>query len=349
MVNQPQPIRPVVPPVIRAYNFDAFSNRVFSVRESFVDGAIIPRNGKVLIGGDKGLGKTISLTQMAFEMASGDPMFGLFDVPHPIRVMVFQKEIPSAYYQQRTDQVRRKYFRFNPDNLVIIDRDDIYDKIWLDTKSGVQYLHSLIDYYRPDVTMIDPVYLFHNSDEDKSQSVKTLLYPMDEAIVKYNTTFVLSHNFTKKSKDYRGNPIHQGPESFRGSGAWYHWADAALWMNQMAVGKNLLEMFCRHGVEDPPTCVMTLNRRTATFDAEIQNAPTNNAEVVVVQLLNRKPGGQDTFDSIIAELQKAAKIGPRQAMTAISACRTKNLIYYVGVGGGRQVRVLTPASRQWAI
>lgn len=343
---QPQQI---VPPV-STYTVDAFLSKAYPPRADHVSEAIVPQKAKVLVGAAKGTGKTLFLTQGACEMASGDPMLGLFDVPKPLKVMVFQKEIPSTLYQERLETVRRNFFRLRPENLIIVDRDEIYEKLWLDRPDGVKLFYDIIGYHMPDVVMIDPIYLFHNSDEDKAQSVKTIIYPIDQAIIRFGCSFIISHHFKKPMYDIRTNrPQHQGPDDFRGSGVWYHWCDTALWMNQVGPSKNILDMFCRHGREEPPTVVLQLNRNKAMFEGEIQNSPTTNAEVIAIQILNKKPGAQDTFDNLKYDLMKAARCGPREAMTTISQLRAKNLVYYVGAGSARVVRALTPASRLWTI
>lgn len=348
MVTQGLVPFPVIPPPVRGLGIDDFIGQDLPVRNDIVDDAIVPRGGKLILGGDKGLGKTVIVTQMALEIASGDPMLNLFDVPNPEVVVVAQKEIPTGKYQERLLQARSKYNRLNQKNLIILSRDDIYSALMFDTPQGERLLEQYINYYRPKVFVIDPMYLFHNIDEDRTQQVKKVLEVLDRMILKYGVTFLVSMHFRKPAKDFRtGKIMHQDASDFRGSGTWFHWCDTAIWLNALASDKVLLEMFARHGREEPPTVVMSLNRRFNIFEAEIQNSPTSKGEFDCMAALGHYRNGECLYDTLVQDMLNKFKHGPRQAKTIISTMRSKNLLYFIGAGVDRQVRLLTPGARQW--
>lgn len=324
---------------------DEYIDQDFPVRHDIIDNAILPTLGRMMVGAAKGVGKTTMLTQVMCELGSGSPALGLFDVPRPVRVMLLQKEVDSESFSQRVEQVSQHYSKLDPSNVLVPNREDIID-LKLDTAQGIQLLTQCIIYYKPDVVMLDPIVWFHNMDEDKATDVKKLLAALDKMILQYHVAMIISHHFGKTQHDNRGRPIDQNLQSLRGSSVWGDWCDTAIWMNDRGNDKALMDMFVRHGKEEPPTVLLTRNRKYNIFEAEIQGMPTTAGEYAVVQILNREPSREMMYSDLEYQL-KVHKIGERQAKVAISSMRAKNNVYFIGIGGNRIVRLLTPQARQW--
>jgi hypothetical protein len=117
-------------------------------------------------------------------------------------------------------------------------------------------------------------------------------------------------------------------------------------MNDRGSDRLLLGSFLRHGREQLPPIVLQMNRVYAMFDASIQDQPTGQGELAVVQALNREQNQECLYDDLVDKL-KAHKLGPRQANIAISSLRIKNNLYFIGTNGDRIVRLLTPQARAW--
>lgn len=332
-------------PGIKVRTIEEYVDQEFPERHDYIGHEIMPRGGKLIIGALKGKGKTVMMVQMMCELGSASPFLGLFSVPEPRRCLLFQKEVDDELLGERLKQTMARYQRLDPKNILIPNRDDIVD-IQLDTGKGIQLLFSMIRYYRPDVVFLDPIVWFHHLDEDKVGDVKKLLDILNQANAEFGCVFVISHHFKKPYIDQRGKTFDQGPEAFRGSGLWYDWCDTGIWMNDRGGDKRLLNMFTRHGRDEAPTLVLTLNRKYAVFDAEIQGVPTTAGEYAAMQVLAKSQGYQLLYSDLVYKLQQV-KIGPRQAQIVINALASKRNVYFVGNNGDRVVRMLSPQAKSW--
>ena len=338
------PSQSLVPP-IRFRSIDAYLSQEFPVRHHLISEGILPVGGKLLVGGQKGVGKTIIMTQIACELASASPCLGLFNIPEPKRALVIQKEVIDDELQDRLRITVNQYPGLHPDMLLIPNREDVRD-IMLDTWQGIKILDQCIDYYEPDVVFLDPIMWFHNIDEDKATEVKKILEPLNNLTVKYKCAFVISHHFKKQVMDFKGKHLDQGLQDFRGSGVWGGWCDTALWANDRGNDRLMLGSFLRNGSEQLPSVVLTLNRKQVRFEGQIQDEPTSTAEYAIAQILAMKPGYQCSYTDLESAL-KQKKIGPRQANTAISTMKSKNMVYFIGNNSHRVVRLLSPQMRMW--
>lgn len=332
-------------PALQSYSLGEYLDLDFPVKAHLISDGVLPEGGRMLVGAKEKLGKTLLLTQTAFELASRHPWVGKIDIPAPQKVLIFQKEVFGDEYQQRIVQTSKKYVGLNPDNICVVGQDDMLD-INLDTPKGIQLFLRHIEAYRPNVVMLDPISKFHSIDEDKASETKRITDVIDKAGRDFDCAFIISHHFKKQGHDYKGKLIYQGAQDFRGSGAWVGWADTIAWMNEMGPDKRLMEYVARHGKEEPLKIVLTLNRKYATFEGEVQDMPTSTGEMMAAQILNNKPNRELIYSDLEFELKKH-KIGQRQARIVISDMKDKNMVYFVGVGLLRVVRLLTPQNRAW--
>lgn len=332
-----------------SYTFSQFTTLDFPEHPEIISDGVLPLTGKFILGAAKGVGKTIYMGQTAVEIASGEPNLGLFDIPEPKRVMIFQKEVQDKDFGDRMEQVARRYgARFNPENLILLRIEDVQD-VKLDTMPGRHKLRQFIDRDRPQVVMLDPIYLFHNADEDKAKDVKSLLEYLDSLSFEFNVAFMISHHLKKADLDFRTKRVmHQTMRDFRGSGVWTDWANTVFWMNDQGNNRVLLETFMRNGRTEPPVIVLTKNRDFACFEAEIQDHPTDMLEYELVKVLNTLTGRECKYQDLVDRMQKL-KHGPVQTRRAISRLTSKRLAYFIGdsVNGDRLVRLLTPQSKVW--
>lgn len=337
---------PTPGPALQSYSLADYLTLDFPIRTNLISDGILPEGCRMLVGAKEKLGKTLLLTQTAFELASRHPWVGKIDIPEPKKVMIFQKEVFGDEYQQRILQTSKKYSGLNPEYIRVVGQDDMLN-INLDSQKGIQLFHKHLDSYWPDVVFLDPISKFHSSDEDKASEAKRITDVIDEAGRKFHCAFVISHHFKKQMKDMRtGKLFYQGMQDFRGSSAWTGWADTIAWMNEMGPDKRLLEWVARHGHEEPLKIVLTINRKYAIFDGEVQDVPTSTGEMAAAQVLNTKPLREMTYADLVVELKKH-KIGPVQARIVISDMKDKNLVYFVGIGNNRIVRLLTSQNRAW--
>ncbi len=92
-----------------------------SLARASAGGTIIPANGKVLVYGDGGAGKTTLVLDLCFALAAGDSWLGLVDVDRPLRIGWIENEGPR---QEFRDKLERKLATLNVDlagNLFVLE------------------------------------------------------------------------------------------------------------------------------------------------------------------------------------------------------------------------------------
>jgi hypothetical protein len=296
----------------------------------------------------KGTGKTIDLTQMAFELASGNPHLGIFNVSRKRRVLLLQKEVADKDYQDRLQKVATRYSGIKSGTFFMPKAEDLLP-LRLDTPEGLNMLDNMMAWTKPDVVMVDPLYRFHFQDEDKSWLMKPMFDALDGFRIKHRASFVISHHLKKPQNDPRtGKRFIQDMFSSRGTGTIIDWMDTVFTMNEDKNGKILVDTFMRTGAEEHPTLVLTLNRKFVVFEGVVQGMMTGNEDWAIITVLKKHSDEMD-YDELIYNLIKHHKLGKRHAGMAIAQMKSKNLIYYVDLKGKRLVRLLSPQTRSWAI
>lgn len=348
VLPSPVPFQPQVPG-FKAYDLDSYLNLTFSNAGNIIDDDVLPIQGRLVVLALKGVGKTIITQQLALELASGGPALGLWRVLKPCRVLVIQKELQDGKYQERLQQSSMQYPHLRSDYIQVVPQAESIN-IRVDDQQAYQRLEQAIIFYQPEVIVLDPWEEFFHFNENNSWEMKPALESLDRLRLKYGVSFIISHHTVKPQSDPRtGNRFAQDMYAGRGSGRFIEWADTTFTLNgDKTPGKVLMTTFMRHGHQDPPVISMTLNRRYATFDAEVQGIPTTDAEWKITSTISRNHD-EMLYNDLIDSLAKQ-KVGPVVARMAVNSMLRKHILYYMGnvsVGANRIVRMLSPQTRTW--
>lgn len=343
MVSAPQPIFRSASLAVPTYTLGGYLNLSFPPTRNIVGDAVLPVSGRLLVLALKGIGKSQLSMQIALEIAAQKSVLGIFDVPERSKTMILQKEIPDWFYQERLLQASGRYAQLDQSKILIPGQDSFMD-MYLDTPIGMQTLESTIAFERPNTVILDPWDTFHNQDTSNNQAMRMITNQLDRIRVRYNVAFLVCHHLKKPSNDYRGRRVTQTMFDTLGASAMINWADTVFTMNEMTKEKVHLEPFMRHGREEPPSIIMTRNRRYSGFDAEIQGEPTTTGQFVALAILSKVQ--RIRRKDLEYEMVKQ-KIGPKQAQRAVSDMVHKNLCYEIGSNGDRWVINLSPTVRAW--
>lgn len=110
----------------------------------------------LMLSADPGVGKSTLSTQASIELSAGQPVFGVFEVPKPLKVLYIQTERALTEYLERL-QILKDLIPTNYDNLMVTDE---YQRLnLLNPKHSEIFIKSIVlNCKGVDVIIIDPIY-----------------------------------------------------------------------------------------------------------------------------------------------------------------------------------------------
>lgn len=200
------------------------------------DNALIVPGEGIMIPGSAGVGKTMWITQMAISSCIGEMILN-YSVPKPLRVIIYQAELPFQFFQQRvkglvdsyrTGSKKEKIERIL-DNLFIADVNRPFDLAASD-ESAANMLAEDVDKYRADLAIIDPWLSFYSGDENDNGKVRQALDRIKHGVAKPLNCGLLITDHIPKYGDSDKNPEQH--HQMRGAGAKRDWAASVIALNR---------------------------------------------------------------------------------------------------------------------
>ena len=183
------------------------------------EGALLTTDGKGMISGATGIGKTNLLLRLERSICEGTPFLGL-PVPKPRRVLHLALEGSRPAIKKRlrkvwtgTDADVRERFALSHVQLNLAKDADL------------EGLDQLLLSARPDVLIIDPLRNIHPWDENKSDEMARLTAILDGIITRFNCAIICAHHDRKRSAFGKSNA---GTDRVRGSTALTGWMSFCL-------------------------------------------------------------------------------------------------------------------------
>lgn len=185
--------------------------------------------------------KSFFAQELSVAIATGTPMFGMFDVPEPQCVVYIQEESARRFVRRRYAGILRGH-GIHPEAL----RGQLYtitnQHFRLDDPVHVQRLiEEAIEAYEPALIILDPLREVHWQDENKAESMMPMLRTLKDLRDVYGISIAIVHHNNK-------NPEYTNPaESIRGSTAIWAAMDAGIFIqttdteNRMKVNLTLKE------------------------------------------------------------------------------------------------------------
>lgn len=159
---------------------------------------IVERYGYTLIGAQKGVGKSLLVTQLALYAASGIPHF-LTDeitISKPLRVLLIQQEISLPGMKDRLFKMRSQKV-FSLDERF---RQKTTTGNWwnLTRQKDYEKLVSLIEKYEPDILILDPLYTFYPKELNTSGDISQMMQVLSDLKSNFNLGLIVVHHFSNK-------------------------------------------------------------------------------------------------------------------------------------------------------
>lgn len=188
-------------------------------KESIWGDGIIDYKSKIIVSGKGKIGKSIFILNLCLALSNGKDFLGI-PVPKKNKILYLQAEISEINLAKRLQLMKNQIAAIQPQSFLIhtIKRFDILNEkhflqleVWL---CGNNY----------DVVVFDPLYRFHNKEENTSGDMKKVFDRFDEVIDKYNSTVIIVH--------HHGKGRAEGGHQLRGSSTIFDWGDSYIMLNK---------------------------------------------------------------------------------------------------------------------
>lgn len=159
---------------------------------------IIERFGFSLIGAQKGVGKSLFVTQLALSAAAGTSSFLTEDIKiaKPLNALLIQQEVSLPGMKDRLFKMRtEKTF-----NLEGRFRQKTTTGAWwnLTNRKDYEKLLRLLEKYNPDILILDPLYTFYPKELNTSGDISPMMKILSDLKSNYNLGLVVVHHFSNK-------------------------------------------------------------------------------------------------------------------------------------------------------
>lgn len=202
---------------------------------SYIGHGVLPKRGRMLVGGQPAIGKSMFVLNMAYALAAGTPVFNfryrkhgqeqdpVLPVWNPVRVLYLDQEIGPDSMRERLRSIHHSLKESKAENNFIIRSRDT--NLMLDDRESRSYWQELLQEVQPEVVVFDPFANFHTSEENDQGRMGRVLHTIDEMIGEYDFAAIVIHHFGKPGGVDSGRfGIHR----FRGSSRITGWADTRL-------------------------------------------------------------------------------------------------------------------------
>ncbi|MHB9019393.1 MAG: AAA family ATPase [Minisyncoccota bacterium] len=232
------------------YEVNDLAERQLPVEKEYISEGILPRESVWLVSAYAKSYKTMLALNAALCLASGEPFLG-WDVPDPVPVLYIQEEINIHTMQNRIRRMIRAMECQVPfSNLHIVQGRGLK----LTRRGGWKRVRKLLAKYHPDVVFFDPLYKFHDGEENSAKEMKALLDRFDDLIEEFGCSIVVVHHHGKPSKERS-----TGAAMIRGSSVILDYVDTSMRLERTDQPKVVKASFTLRNGEDPEEMELELD------------------------------------------------------------------------------------------
>jgi archaellum biogenesis ATPase FlaH len=285
------------------YDAITFIEEELDVKESIIEGGILPRDSIAMVGGISKLGKSIFVLNMAIQMAIAKPFLLQFNIPKPQKVIYLQAEISAHSMQDRLKKM-----------LAVTDSTPEKKMLYIVNQKGLKFdkeddlakVSDLIQECEANVLIVDPLYKFHSGDENAVKDMTRFFDGLDWIITQNNISIVVVHHFGKPQQG------KSGATQFRGSSTITDYADTYMMLNRKSnkETRNSVKLsFELRNEEAPETMILHRNPDTLWYlptGAVGDSKVSNYTCVECLQQLGGVVANKDKLISAIKEKSKAS-------------------------------------------
>lgn len=253
---------------IKAESIVDLMRREIPPEPCWIEPGVLPKGGKLLFGGHAKIGKSFVMLQLGADLATGEVPLCCphFTVPHPVKVLLVEKELATLGLQLRTKTA------FTKRNVELLESNFYYSsresRLRLDTVEGHKAFYELIAEVKPEVLLLDPIGKMHTLDENSNSDISELFDVMDQFLnfgKAWGMSLIFSHHFGKPPKDARFEHDPLDPYNFRGASKWFDDPDTLVTLSRTGnlpvdhLAWRLVSRWTTRQSEPPPDLYFTVN------------------------------------------------------------------------------------------
>jgi 5S rRNA maturation endonuclease (ribonuclease M5) len=283
-----------------------------------------------IAGGSKG-GKSIMAQNLAMSMAAGHRFLNTFDIVRPLKVLYLNLEISKKNFQRRFQRMKDNCeFTYPRENLIHITEKGLR----LDDNKTFEHLKAQVAHHRPDVIILDCLYMAVEMDYKKLDGTIRFLKNLSDLIRDYKCSVILVHHYRKQSQD-RKSPNY-GTQEMWGSFLLNAFGDFYMTFKQDYKNRNKLTLdFVMRNCEEPDNIIAIRNPETLWYEygglkgeeKTRGGAAKGTVWNVVDTLKKHGDGGEMDNPDLKAMLEKELEISDKTARNLISQAKVEK---YVG-------------------
>jgi KaiC/GvpD/RAD55 family RecA-like ATPase len=227
---------------------------------------IVERNGFTLIGGMKGIGKSLFVTNMALYYATGKSDFLTFAIKKPGKVLLIQQEVSRIGFRDRIKKITRDgdFDSTLAKHFTVLTTTGTPLKLY--RSQDLDRIKKEIAKAKPDITIFDPLETFVSNENDP-RHMPQIVDALNRLKTEFETAIVVVHHIS--SKQNPKSPFYPITLAglFRGHSSLSDAADVLvglLWLPQNFKQQTLplpyenyckVEIHTRHGEKPADFCI----------------------------------------------------------------------------------------------
>jgi archaellum biogenesis ATPase FlaH len=293
-----------------------------------VDGLISEEECGFIAGGSKS-GKSIFAQNLAMSMAAGHKFLNTFEMARPLKILYLNLEISKKNFQRRFKRMKESCeFSYPDKNLIHITQKGLK----LDNQQNFKHLEEQVVYHRPDVVIIDCLYMSVRMSLDKHDTTAPFLDKISRLIEQYKCSVIIIHHYRKPSRERMSA---HGAGEMLGSFALHAYGDFYITFKQDSKMRNKLTLdFEMRNCEEPPQIIAIRNPETLWYeygglkeDEKTRGGPPKGNVWDVVDTL-KKHGDDGEMDNpdLKAMLEKELEISDKTARNLITQAKVEKYI-----------------------
>ena len=184
----------------------------------YIGRGLMPTTGYVILGGYTKRGKTTLASQIALCLVNALPFLEYFPIPEKVRVLYLDGEGNPMEFQDRLRQ-QVTGLRLRGHKINVTEQDFRYQSVIMDifSQKGYQELDFMVQMFKPQVTIIDPVMKFSGSkDMSRLENAAAFTNILDRIGSERDCAWLLVHHNKKPQEKQSTDPIYK----IIGSSAW---------------------------------------------------------------------------------------------------------------------------------
>jgi len=272
------------------FTFAEYGRLPLASPPGWIEEGILPLKSKLLLFGEPKVGKSFMAMQMGYDIAENHKWLRFNTGEQDARVLYIQAEISEIELQSRIG--------FLPSEFAYAET--IHSARLLGEQVGI--LTKRIEAIKPDVLILDPLYMFISGDLTEIADVTACNNVIDQIITEYDCSVIVVHHSRKPREEST-----QGIMEALGSIAITAFYDSILWFEKLNNEASLLHFMLRNA-KSPEALFIVQNDKGLWQDIEISFEGSVTAQTLAEST-------NYSLDLIKAWLDRQVQIGKVQRNT----------------------------------